>query len=1220
MDLKDTKNDADQLDHILGSSLVADASSVVNKSLVSTTPATDPRPQSTRKISRESKIPTPTASRILKQPATKLLATHIKSPTKCNSITKIPSQVHGLTPADKTTGEMIHSFDKGLITAAESTTSSSPKNLLTKPQAPNFHKSHRARQESTGNGTTMADQLQSFGKGLQTAAESTTSSPKNFLTKPQAPTFHTSRRARRMSAENVITMAEQMNSFSNGLRSSAEMALPMSTVTKSQAPNFHTSHRARRESAENVTKMAEQMNSFGKGLRTSAESSPRGSPSKITQPKGPKFHQIHHRELPKSTEELEAELLMNTIQFKARPIPKFPRPLSPTHSNLPTTETRPFIFESDKRVNRKPIEPTPNPEDEDLIELEKQFKARPMPQFKATPSLEQNGGSGHSVTKTSDDLTKGTAVPFQVRPLPLSTYVAPSLQPRPVIPTNVEQPDHAPMPAASSASVSTTKPFELQSVQRHQAYREKKARERQQQLEEERKLSTFQALPLPKPVPRQEPRMKNAKKELQQLQKQDNEKSARVFHARPLPKCLQKTNPTNTSETNEAMQEQQATDDYKRFYSLREHPTHWLLVFVGLCIFRVFNTLLIQSYFDPDEFWQTLEPAYCAVYSPGDLSCPGYTWEWTRRSPTPLPIFPTSTANLVDFVQQSMLGPARSFVSVIPTYLLYLLAKAWKMDSAWLIARGPMVLNAVTIAAPSDFCVWYAARWLRSPEKTMRAFLPAWCLFCSLVSWFNGYSMIRTFANSQETFLIVASVALVSPELIGNETRRWSLWRACLAFLLGGISVAIRFTSLSAFVPMGFLLSSRQQSLQGEFAYLILPCATFGLTGLFISMLVDKWFFGFWTLPFLGNFHFNVILNNAGLYGTHAWHWYFSAGFPAVAGLLTLFVCADLCGRGSASYGKRNIWIIVISYLVILSFNSHKEFRFIHPILPLVCLLVGPTVRTVFLGSKGQGSRSRFIFFATLFILPNLIAVLYLGLFHQIGPILVNRKIRAVAQSARTRLMDIGDPQTEYSIFYWTGGCHSTPLHSHLHSPPLHFHTWHLDCSPECRAKSQASACESMRFDTDPSAFVEEVFCEDDTPESVEVLDLDNPEGVCIGLDGEPTTCGSNYASIVRRSEEHACPKARYIPDFVVTLSRYTRVLAPHFEMAGLKEIARFPIAIKCIHLFGFVIGDEFGQREHRTFNTKQLAKQFKLDPTTWGFFEVSLEDMVLYSSQREGR
>jgi hypothetical protein len=46
-------------------------------------------------------------------------------------------------------------------------------------------------------------------------------------------------------------------------------------------------------------------------------------------------------------------------------------------------------------------------------------------------------------------------------------------------------------------------------------------------------------------------------------------------------------------------------------------------VFLVLLCIRVFNSLTVQTFFQPDEYYQSLEPAWKLVYGYGET-----TWEW----------------------------------------------------------------------------------------------------------------------------------------------------------------------------------------------------------------------------------------------------------------------------------------------------------------------------------------------------------------------------------------------------------------------------------------------------------------------------------------------------------------------------------------------------------------------------------------------------------------
>jgi phosphatidylinositol glycan class B len=267
------------------------------------------------------------------------------------------------------------------------------------------------------------------------------------------------------------------------------------------------------------------------------------------------------------------------------------------------------------------------------------------------------------------------------------------------------------------------------------------------------------------------------------------------------------------------------------------------------------------------------------------------------------------------------------------------------------------------------------------------------------------------------------------------------------------------------------------------------------------------------------------------------------------------------------TYGQRNLWIIVLSYLFIMSFNSHKEFRYILPVLPLLCLLTARHVRyVVFCKTQSQPRRN---IIGTVFVVVNLIVLLYLGLFHQSGPIKVNHAIvDAVSRLPRTSLEPV------FSIHYLTGACHSTPLLSHLHKPPVRFDTWHLDCSPDCRSDPDQT-CEYERFAVRPVEFVSETYF---------VCDQ-RGEKTCLLVDADDR---------------------RVIPDFVVTLSSYADAIRPLVLTAGLHEVARFPHHINGASIPGSLFGDFIDER----------YRHFTAVP---GLLDVSLEEVVLFSKHSTG-
>lgn len=737
--------------------------------------------------------------------------------------------------------------------------------------------------------------------------------------------------------------------------------------------------------------------------------------------------------------------------------------------------------------------------------------------------------------------------------------------------------------------------------------------------------------------------------------------------------------------------------------SLKEKIPSWkgssccLLLFAALCVFRLANVAVVQSYFDPDEFWQTLEPAYCAVVYPfrkttvpthdddGDDDCPGYTWEWKRRASV------TGHSSSRNFVTQSLWGPVRSYLSVVPTATYYYLLQRFRLPgntngeddsrqeaqyqhlSNWLVARGPMLLQAVTVAAPIDLLVYYLGRRYYStstnavspskdhrskssrssnsssnnPQHHYHCNLAVWCLFGSLTSWFHGYTLVRTLANSQESLCLLLAVVLCSAELLVRPSittpakrsrRTW--YRAYGAMVLGGCSTAVRGTALTALVPLGLLLALRppppppffrSHPFRAFLAFLLGPCALGGLTGIGVAAVVDRYFYGFWTLPWLGNFHFNVVLHRASLYGTHPWHWYFTAGLPAVTGLLLPFGVYDLacCGyccccctddNDHNNYGRRNLWIIILSYLVAMSTNAHKEFRFLLPIVPLWCVVSATHVRTFFLGGTGGGTagalrhgrRRRRYWLGTVWIAANAIAVLYLGLFHQSGPISVNREIvrRAILASTTEPHHTVHSHSPNIlRIHYLTGACHSTPLHSHLHmASATRFETWHLDCSPECRAAG-LRLCESEQFAANPRSFVRQAYHDDHYCHGIDDDDGNNNNS----NDGDDDPLPPQQCVAASPSSRPRRPP----PDYVMTFSAYVPALRDTLATQfSLHEVARFPHGLVGLQLrlplWGqnnkvLTVGGQglFGEERNTPYRRRTIVP---------GLLAVSLDEVVLFA------
>ena len=351
-----------------------------------------------------------------------------------------------------------------------------------------------------------------------------------------------------------------------------------------------------------------------------------------------------------------------------------------------------------------------------------------------------------------------------------------------------------------------------------------------------------------------------------------------------------------------------------------------------------------------------------------------------------------------------------------------------------------------------------------------------------------------------------------------------------------------------------------------------------------MASMMDWYYNGFFSIPILSNLYFNVVMNYASLYGAHVWYWYYIPGLATISGLLypiliyafvsdaTRWIrCTMPTNKSNPSrripimlWNRSIIWILLISYIYVVSWNDHKEFRYISPILPLVFLLCTPHVRDLFdtiggtLTSKGRRRRRNNLVWYTLlglvWVVANLIALIYLGLYHQSGPVTVNETIvsLAKAKALATNTLESDTSTTKvFTIHYLTGACHSTPLQSHLHIPkwdsgngvsPIQFDTWHLNCHPSCRVEAMRTQgrvqCETDQFDTDPISFLQSAYCVNDNTD----MSLETAQ------------------------------KCRPIPDYMVTFSHYmtNEVLEMlQYEPYCFQIIDRYPNHLRGIQIQG---------------------------------------------------
>ncbi|XP_010935902.1 mannosyltransferase APTG1 isoform X2 [Elaeis guineensis] len=444
--------------------------------------------------------------------------------------------------------------------------------------------------------------------------------------------------------------------------------------------------------------------------------------------------------------------------------------------------------------------------------------------------------------------------------------------------------------------------------------------------------------------------------------------------------------------------------------------------------FRATNSLLVLTYFNPDEHWQSLEVAHRIVFGYGHL-----TWEWKRG--------------------------IRSYLHPLVFALLYKIMAFLRLDTPWFMVKAPRLLQSL-FSSFGDLYLYKLSK-LLFDEHVAR-----WAFFCQLVNWFMFFCITRTFSNSLETVLTVIGLyywlsASCSSGDVSTASRKLALFIAALA-------CAIRPTSAITWLYVGML---DLVGLQSRLGFLFLEVVPIGVLVVAITCLFDRWMYGSWIFVPLNFLKFNFLSSGGDYYGTHKWHWYFTQGFSA---MLLTFLPFSIFGIFKSK--KWRLSGLIAWVLGVYSMLGHKEFRFVLPMLPIALMFAGYSLAVMsnpdFPDPK---RRNKFcnrcplrVQLAVLFlIISNVPLALYMSIIHQRGSEDVMFYLSKEAHDGKVK-----------SILFLMP-CHSTPYYSTLHhNLPMRF----LDCTP---SDSKEIPDESDRFLMDPAGFATNMFRNSSSPSHV---------------------------------------------------------------------------------------------------------------------------------------
>lgn len=322
-----------------------------------------------------------------------------------------------------------------------------------------------------------------------------------------------------------------------------------------------------------------------------------------------------------------------------------------------------------------------------------------------------------------------------------------------------------------------------------------------------------------------------------------------------------------------------------------------------------------------------------------------------------------------------------------------------------------------------------------------------------------------------------------------RRSLRLSLLLAAIAVLLRPTNVLIWATVVMVALTR-FTLRGRNPITLRVVFILFREALLCGGAALTLSGLSDRLYFGQWTFPPYHTMYFNLSQDLAVFYGEMDWHYYLSQGITQLAMTFLPFVLVGLykfttsfnpAATAMQSNALRTMSFAVITTIMILSFISHKEVRFIYPLLPILHILAAPSFAAFFTAPPGHQPSQTKTLILTGLLFVNLIIATYLSILHAAAPISVMHFIRHKYEHIYPERLGLHPSQpvmNHYHTFNTTGEapgtdelfalfltpCHTTPWRSRLIYP--HLRARALTCEPPVHTAPRSAERSAYRDET----------------------------------------------------------------------------------------------------------------------------------------------------------
>ncbi len=242
-------------------------------------------------------------------------------------------------------------------------------------------------------------------------------------------------------------------------------------------------------------------------------------------------------------------------------------------------------------------------------------------------------------------------------------------------------------------------------------------------------------------------------------------------------------------------------------------------------------------------------------------------------------------------------------------------------------------------------------------------------IFLSMLFWALPYFNARHSSENLSTSLFVLGLCF----FIGKKIKNNFLHYFIIGFFFG-LAFVVRYQA--GFMIAGFclwLLFIKREKIFTLFMLFISIVSAIGL-----GVLIDKWFYGNWTFTAYNYLNLNILQNKVSDFGIEPWYYFItetlSLAMPPFS-ILIVFSFIALWMKQS----KHFISWITFFYILIHFFVSHKELRFLFPMLVFLPFAFCTLADTIKDQSSPIFNWLKFIFhpaFAKTFIVVNTILLL----------------------------------------------------------------------------------------------------------------------------------------------------------------------------------------------------------------------------------------------------